>query len=80
MGMFVMGNWMGKGGCADIGNVLHCGGSGSAISRLESWVVYLGIGKALGGFHYQVIYKLMGQMTQRNRYGTWTYPSLEEEM
>ena len=47
---------------------------------LEPWVMSPWIGKTLGVFHHQVIQRLMGWMTQCNRYGKRTYPTLEEEM
>ena len=52
--------------------VLLCG--------LELWVMYLWIGKALGGFNHLVIRQLTGRMPQRNRGRTWTYPPLEKAM
>ena len=36
----------------------------------KKWFMYPPIGKNLGGFHYQVIPRLMGRMLQYNRYRT----------
>ena len=52
--------------------VLLCG--------LELWVMYLWIGKALGGFNHLVIRQLTGRMPHWSGDGTWTYPPLGEAM
>ena len=52
--------------------VLLCG--------LELWVMYLWIGKALGGFNHLVIRQLTGRMPHWSGDGTWTYPPLKEAM
>ena len=47
---------------------------------LETWIMSPWIGKALGGFHHRVVWRLTGWMPQRNFDGTWTYLPLGEEM
>ena len=44
------------------------------------WVVSTHIDRTLGGFHHRVVWRLTGSMPQRNLYGTWMYPSLEEDI
>ena len=42
--------------------------------------MYPQIGKVLGGFHHRVMQIMTVWMPQRNRDGTFTYPTLEEAM
>ena len=37
----------------------------------ETWVMYLRIGRNLGGFHHSVDIRIMGRQPQRGIYGTW---------
>ena len=46
----------------------------------ESWVMSPQIGKALDGFHHQMIRRRTGRMPHQNLERTWAHPSLEEEM
>ena len=47
---------------------------------LDTWLMSSQIWKTLGGFHHQLVWRLMGQIPQRNLDSTWTYPSSEEAM
>ena len=70
----------GGGGYADFGNVLHHSGSNGSplwvgVMDFPPW-----IGKALGEFHHQVIWRLTEKMSHQSGEGTWTYLKFGEVM
>ena len=46
----------------------------------ETWAMTPHIGKALGGFHHRMAFRMTGQKLQRGVDGRWVYPPLEEAM
>ena len=42
---------------------------------METWVVTLRMGKALGGFNAQVARRMMGRLPRRTPEGKWIYTS-----
>ena len=44
----------------------------------ETWIMSPRIGRAMKGFHHQVVRIMTGRIPHRNLGGTWTHPSLEE--
>ena len=75
-----MGAWTGGGGCAGVGNFNIAVVQAVIIYRLETWVMYIHNGRAMGGFHHRMVRILTGRILHQNLEGMWMYPYLEEEM